>query len=239
VINKFVAARLVSLLYGLTLSFSLPAQVLAVPSTEISQLAESDNGSRPPLKDGLKFSYSKEAIRGYLNAKAAGIKAIDKALAENKGDGSKLCVISDIDETLLDNRPFMEREVTAHDDKVNWEQFESWINESGGKLISPTSELLAYARKKGLAVFLISGRVEKLRHPTITNLIKYGIAFDGLYLRPDGDSSAASSMKSAYRKQIEDMGYKIVVNIGDQYSDLAGGYSIDCEKLPNQMYFIK
>lgn len=35
------------------------------------------------------------------------------------------------------------------------------------------------------------------------------------------------------------MGFKIVVNIGDQVSDLVGGYALDCEKLPNKMYFVK
>lgn len=217
--------------------FSLPAQ--AVPAGEIAELAKSDDGIRPPLKEGLQFSYGKASKLAYEQAKKAGMAAIDQALLEAKGDASKLCIISDIDETVLDNRPFFEREVKEHDDKVNWDQFEKWVHESGGKLLSPTAELLAYARKKGLAVFFISGRTERLRHPTITNLIKYGIAFDGLYLRPNGDERPASVMKSAYRKQIEDMGYKTVVNIGDQYSDLAGGYSIDCEKLPNKMYFIK
>ena len=215
----------------------LPA--VAVPAAEIGRLAESDSGLRPPLKEGLKYSYGKEALSEFSRAVSNGKKAIDQALLKANGDAGKLCIVSDIDETLLDNRPFIEREVAASDKEVNWSQFEGWVQEASGKLLKPTAELLAYARKKGLAVFLISGRVEKLRHPTISNLLKYGIAYDGLYLRGDTDKTPASSMKSIYRKKIEDMGYQIVVNIGDQYSDLAGGFAQDCEKLPNKMYFIK
>ena len=195
--------------------------------------------SLPPISEALKFSYSKESKKEFDQAVAQGKAAIDKAL-ENKDAKSKaLCVVSDIDETILDNRPYIEKEVAKDVKEVNWEGFAAWVDEAAGKPLKPSIELLAYARKKGLAVFLISGRVEKLRRATITNLVKYGIAYDGLYLRGNDDKSSAIPMKSAYRKQIEAMGYEIVVNIGDQFSDLAGGYAIDCEKLPNKMYFIQ
>jgi predicted secreted acid phosphatase len=100
-------------------------------------------------------------------------------------------VVSDIDETILDNRPFIEKEVAKDVKEVNWEGFAAWVDEAAGKPLKPSIELLAYARKKGLAVFLISGRVEKLRRATITNLVKYGIAYDGLYLRGNDDKSSA------------------------------------------------
>lgn len=193
----------------------------------------------PPIKEALAFSYSKAAQKEFDDAVAGGKKAIDKALAEHKDKKTSLCVVSDIDETLLDNRPFIEREVAKNAKDVNWGAFEAWVNEGTAKPLKPTAELLAYARKKGLAVFLVTGRIEKLRRPTISNLINYGIAYDGLYLRPNDDKSSAVPLKTAYRKQIEAMGYEIVVNIGDQLSDLAGGHAVDCEKLPNKMYYIK
>jgi 5'-nucleotidase (lipoprotein e(P4) family) len=191
----------------------------------------------PPIKEALAFSYSKACQKEFDDAVARGKQAIDKALKEH--DKNSLCVVSDIDETLLDNRPFIEREVAKNAKEVNWGAFEAWVNEGCAKPLKPTAELLAYARKKGLAIFLVTGRIEKLRRPTITNLINFGIAYDGLYLRPNEDKSSAIILKTAYRKQIEAMGYEIVVNIGDQYSDLTGGHAVDCEKLPNKMYYIK
>ena len=44
--------------------------------------------------------------------------------------------------------------------------------------------------------------------------------------------------KSGARKAIEDQGYRIVANVGDQYSDLAGGHSGVAFKLPNPFYFL-
>jgi hypothetical protein len=44
--------------------------------------------------------------------------------------------------------------------------------------------------------------------------------------------------KTATRKHIESLGYEIVANFGDQYSDLEGGYADKTFKLPNPTYFL-
>jgi hypothetical protein len=44
--------------------------------------------------------------------------------------------------------------------------------------------------------------------------------------------------KSGTRKHIESLGYDIVANFGDQYSDLDGGYADKTFKLPNPTYFV-
>ena len=44
--------------------------------------------------------------------------------------------------------------------------------------------------------------------------------------------------KSLTRKHIESLGYRIVANVGDQFSDLQGGHEQRAFKLPNPMYFI-
>ncbi len=214
---------------------------LAYSQVEIEAMHSKASDKLPPIAEALKFSYSKECKDEFNRACAKGKAAIDKAVAAEGADKPKhsLCVVSDIDETILDNRPFITREVAKNAKEVNWGAFEEWVHEADAAPLKPTIDLLAYARKKGLAVFLITGRVEKLRRSTISNLIKAGITYDGLYMRPDGDKSSAVPMKTAYRKQIEAMGYEVVVNIGDQYSDLAGGHAVDGEKLPNKMYFIK
>ena len=55
-------------------------------------------------------------------------------------------------------------------------------------------------------------------------------------MKPSEDTVEA--FKSGARRAIEDDGYKILVNIGDQDSDLNGGVAKKAFKLPNPMYFI-
>jgi len=93
----------------------------------------------------------------------------------------------------------------------------------------------------GVAVFLISGRAESLREPTARNLADAGITtYEGLLLRPDDVSGSPSIIpfKASARQRIAEEGYRILVNVGDQESDLAGGWAERMYKLPNPMYFI-
>jgi predicted secreted acid phosphatase len=53
-------------------------------------------------------------------------------------------------------------------------------------------------------------------------------------MRPnDYNQDSMIPHKSSCRQEIVKKGYDIVVNIGDQYSDLAGGYSDATFKYPN------
>jgi hypothetical protein len=63
--------------------------------------------------------------------------------------------------------------------------------------------------------------------------------WSGLFMKPnDYAQSSASVFKTMIRKQIIKMNYDIVLNIGDQSSDLEGGYADMNFKLPNPYYRI-
>ena len=53
-----------------------------------------------------------------------------------------------------------------------------------------------------------------------------------------GKSCTTVHYKSATRAHIESLGYEIVGNFGDQFSDLEGGHADRTFKLPNPNYFL-
>ena len=59
-----------------------------------------------------------------------------------------------------------------------------------------------------------------------------------LFLKQPDDKSSVREFKTASRKQIEDGSFTIIANVGDQYSDLAGGHAERTFKVPNPFYFI-
>jgi hypothetical protein len=74
---------------------------------------------------------------------------------------------------------------------------------------------------------------------------------DGLYTKPmqnpapayltcaaNGASCSTIDYKSETRAHIESLGYDIVANFGDQYSDLTGGSADKTFKLPNPNYYL-
>jgi len=74
---------------------------------------------------------------------------------------------------------------------------------------------------------------------TIENLEREGYGgWAGLTLKPAGSTLTTVAYKSGARAAIEQQGYRIVANIGDQYSDLAGGHADRAFKVPNPFYFL-
>ena len=157
-------------------------------------------------------------------------------LDQNVAGHSKPAMVLDIDETSLSNYPLMDSE----DFGYNPEGFDAWIQKAQTPPIASTVELYHFAKSKHVACFFITGRVEKDRAATEKDLRHAGYAdWDGLFLKPtDYKEHSIVPFKSGVRKQLSEQGYQILVNMGDQMSDLEGGYSESVFKLPNPMYFI-
>lgn len=219
-----------SLLMSL-IALLLPAQsAIALPSSHFEKPASKpkDIGKKQGLEYARTGDYKKLFSAAVLDAR----KACQQYLKDHP-NATDMAIVADIDETALDNREYFQGT-----DEFDWGKFVIWVNQSKAPNLKPTTDFLDWARKKGFAIFFVTGRPENLRAATIRNLVRNGIAYDGLYLRQDGDKRSAIEVKTEVRKKIEDMGFKIVVNIGDQVSDLVGGYAVDCQKLPNKIYFV-
>jgi predicted secreted acid phosphatase len=111
--------------------------------------------------------------------------------------------------------------------------------------------LANWAADHGYTVFWITGRPEAQRADTVRNLTAVGYRAPAdtahLYLKnsanppaylPCGATCTTIDYKSGTRAHIESLGYTIVANFGDQYSDLSGGHAWKSYKLPNPMYYL-
>jgi acid phosphatase len=92
----------------------------------------------------------------------------------------------------------------------------------------------------GIKPVFVTGRAEDQRVITVANLRRQGYSgWMKLLLRPAGFRVTAIAFKSGERKKLEDVGYVIVGNIGDQWSDILGApEGARTFKLPNPMYYI-
>jgi hypothetical protein len=97
----------------------------------------------------------------------------------------------------------------------------------------PVLDVARQARAGGAAVFFVTARPEFLRGQTQLNLRAVGYTVAGLYMRPWFDTRTDDALKTAARTAIEDKGYVIVANIGNNDTDLAGGHAERTFKLPD------
>ncbi|HAT2146997.1 TPA: acid phosphatase [Legionella pneumophila] len=155
---------------------------------------------------------------------------------KNNKHPQKLAIVLDIDETSLSNYDKMvKRDFTGSKEQIHKE-----ILAANSPAIKPMLTLYKNALKQGIKVFFVTGRQESERDATRANLIKAGYTkWAGLYLRPNGySSSSIIPFKSKAREMIAKKGYTIIASIGDQYSDIQGGYTKKGFKLPNPFYYL-
>lgn len=154
-------------------------------------------------------------------------------------------LVLDIDDTALSNWPIILRDDfgrpiagpcdLASDGPCGWA---AWDQLAVDEAIAPTLALYRSARASKVEVFFITGRPENQRAATERNLTSAGYTgYAHLYMVPDGAHFAsAADFKAPIRAQIEQQGYTIVANMGDQPSDLAGGHAERTFLLPNPFY---
>ncbi len=156
-------------------------------------------------------------------------------------------VVFDIDETALSNW----QAITANDfgrviggpcDQLPQGPCggQAWDLTARSTVIPPTMDVYNTAKDRGAAIFFITGRPESLRAATERNLADVGYTgYTRLIMEPDGTHYvSAADFKAPQRQAIEKEGYTIVANMGDQPSDLDGGFADATFLLPNPFYRI-
>lgn len=172
-----------------------------------------------------------------------GLGALERLKALPAG-GKKRALVLDIDETsLLNDWPRLVCPDRQAYDPVAWQ---AWIESASAPAVGRTLELFDAARGRGLEVFFITGRHPDVMPATERNPRRAGYkGWSEIICEPlCGASPAvptfptAAAFKTAARWGLTARGYQIVLSVGDQESDLAGGYADATIRLPNPFYTV-
>ena len=125
-------------------------------------------------------------------------------------------IVTDIDETILDNSPYQ-----VHQALINAEYSDSswieWTNKVDCDTIPGALSFLRYAKRKGVAIFYITNRLEAERSSTLKDLQRWGFpnaTDDHLTMK------TTTSGKEPRRMKVADE-YEILLLLGDNLSDFS------------------
>jgi predicted secreted acid phosphatase len=163
--------------------------------------------------------------------------ALDRQVATRK-HGEKLALVMDIDETSVTSYCEMQRENYGYIPamKSAWE-----ITLDAAVAIPGALRLVQRAQAAKVDVFFITGRKENETEGTVKMLEAAGFhGWKGLYLKPSAEHDVVvGTFKASRRQRIVDQGYRLILNVGDQWSDLKGAPQAEVSvKLPNPFYFL-
>ncbi len=149
----------------------------------------------------------------------------------------RLAVVFDVDETALSNYKALKAVDFSSVPLLRGDL----LKKVNARSLKPVLNCYLYAISEKVSVFFVTGRPEHSRAVTLKSLKAAGYQkFKRLYMRQPNEKSYATvqDFKEAAREKIVAQGFDIVLNVGDQYSDIIGKHSRESYKLPNFIYQI-
>lgn len=163
-------------------------------------------------------------------------KIVDKAIKHfaKVACPSEKTVIFDIDDTALSTFAVVKSIKYGYVDKIT-DRSELCANLPG---IPATRRLYNFILDRGFHTVFLTGRAQDKYEATKWNLEKQGFTnFEAIIMRePHEIGVSAQKYKWERRRQLTQEGRIIAGTVGDQWSDLCGGYAGYQVKLPNLMY---
>ncbi|SEF81844.1 5'-nucleotidase, lipoprotein e(P4) family [Halpernia humi] len=127
-----------------------------------------------------------------------------------------LAIITDIDETFLDNSPYAVTEAENGKD-YNPQTWKNWTAKAEAKAYPGSLNLFNYAASKNITVFYITNRDENDRAGTLKNLQNLGFPFaDEAHLL----TKTTTSDKEARRLEVL-KNYNVIIYLGDNLADFS------------------
>ena len=198
--------------------------------------------------DGIASKTDSPYLREMKQIVRAQWRYLDRAKKQAKRHHERPAIVFDADDTTLWTYDMEDAAMHFNFDLALQDQ---WVQ---GQQFPATPSMVGFvnrAARKGFAIFGITGRSDAQEAATVANLDKVGYTpfnaenfytkWSGSNPQPKYVTCAAKcttvEYKAGTRRHIEkDLGYDIVLNVGDQWSDLQGGYADRALKLPNPTY---
>ena len=139
---------------------------------------------------------------------------VDQSL-QNSSSKPK-AIITDIDETMLDNSPYAVHQALQGKGFEN-KSWHEWTGRSQCDTLAGSLSFFKYASAKGVEIYYITNRDESERAGTLLNMQHFGFPFadnDHLILKE------STSSKEARRQRVEST-HEIVLLLGDNLTDFS------------------
>ena len=152
----------------------------------------------------------------YQNFKFAKMM-LDEKMKENRFKIKKKkpkAIITDIDETILDNSPY-NAGLIEKGTSYNKESWAIWVNEKRAKALPGALDFCNYAKEKGVEIFYVSNRSADRIDATVENMKNEGFPFadkEHMYLKTE------TSNKTDRRNNILE-NYDVILLLGDNLRD--------------------
>jgi HAD superfamily, subfamily IIIB (Acid phosphatase) len=208
-----------------------------LPSMGVTATYDAGDGFAAQIRAYYESGQARRDQRDVSRATLRWVRDFVDDRCDGRARSCDAMVVFDIDDTLLDNFAFYSGLDPAFSfDQAAYNAFAESCSETAN---GPVRTLYRKLKAMRVTLVVMSGRSDSLRAATAQCLRQRGMSgWHRLVLKQPDDTRLASVYKAAERKKLHRAGYRILASVGDQVSDMSGGYLKHGFLLPNPMYFI-
>ncbi|PMR71939.1 5'-nucleotidase, lipoprotein e(P4) family [Halomonas heilongjiangensis] len=199
-------------LIGLT-ALSIAASVGADESTQ--DAAESALCEQAAYTMGLRYQQQSAEVaalqrQGFALATLRLEQQIDR-----HGEDADLAIITDLDETVLDNSALLARDMEQCHDYTTWDTWRHWEREGTPGVIPGAMEFLEFADEQGVAIYYVSDRYQENKEATLATLNELGLP------QVSDDTVLLLGPPKQERRDLVEENHTLVMLLGDTLHDFA------------------
>ncbi|WP_245391777.1 5'-nucleotidase, lipoprotein e(P4) family [Salinicola aestuarinus] len=205
-------------LSGPSLTGTLLAGMLTLGASSLA-LADTPTPSTdcPPQDYAMALRYQQQSAEIQAlqrQSYALATARLAQTLAE-RPEANNLAIMTDLDETVIDNSALLVRDMQACHDFTRWDTWKTWEQEGHPRLIPGARAFLDYADAHDVTIFYVSDRYEENKAGTLATL-------DALRLPQVSDAQVRllGPSKGERRAAIE-KDYDLVLQLGDSLADFS------------------
>lgn len=162
---------------------------------------------------GVRFQQQSAEIRALqLQAYNIATEKLDAAV-EAAADPSRLAVVTDLDETVIDNTPLLARDLADCHTYDAWDTWLPWERDGSPTLIPGAKEFLDHADSLGVAIRYISDRADEQKDHTLATLTELGLP------QVSPETVLLLGPPKVERREIVAADHQIVLMLGDTLHD--------------------
>ncbi len=207
--NLFSIFILIFILAGCGSSSKTTKSVISEP---VSAIPTQEHSIQAVLWQQQAAEYRALCIQAYNYARVS----LDAALDTTKMAMSKLAIVTDLDETVVNNSPYNAKMIVL-DEPYKKQRWIEWGNEISAKAVPGSVDFFKYAASLGVEIFYISNRYPEQLNVTIENLENLDLPFvDSAHVMLRNQSSG----KLERRDKVEGT-HKIIMLLGDNLADFS------------------
>ena len=168
---------------------------------------------------GLRYQQQSAEVRALQRQSWALATYRLKDILEKPHEGKSLAIITDLDETVIDNSALLVRDFKACHDYTSWDTWGDWEKEGKPTLIPGAKAFLDYASDHDVTIYYISDRLEENHSYTMETLKALGL--------PQVDKEHVLLLgppKQARRASVE-KDHQVIMQLGDTLHDFSEDFA--------------